>query len=110
MAFGSTMLQSGGRNGITLNLGLRWALGLDHHTELVKSPAMHKFELLSDIEDKPAVEPVRTKEVVTNVIDIQASGNVVNIRNNKADNDDVVELTEPEEFDKEPLVLRRVEY
>lgn len=110
MAFGSTMLQSGGRNGITLNLGLRWAFGLDHHTDLVKLPAIHKFELLPDIEYKPATEPVRTKEVVTNVIDIQVSGNVVNIRNNKADDDDVVELTEPEGFDKGPLVLRIVEY
>jgi len=83
MAFGSAMLQSGGRNGITLNLGLRWALEFGHHTDMVQAePAVKKFELLPDIEDKPVSAPEKTYDVVQNVIELDTSNDAaVNVQN-----------------------------
>ena len=116
MAFGSAMLQSGGRNGITLNLGLRWALEFGHHTDMVQAePAVKKFELLPDIEDKPVSAPEKTYDVVQNVIELDTSNdaavNVQNVIKEQPDNkSDVIQLEVTEPLDKGPLVLRSVKY
>ena len=112
MAFGSAMLQSGGRNGITLNLGLRWALEFGHHTDMVQAePAVKKFELLPDIEDKPVSAPEKTYDVVQNVIELdtvnEASANVQHVIKEKSgEKADVVKLEVTEPLDKGPLILK----
>ena len=112
MAFGSAMLQSGGRNGITLNLGLRWALEFGHHIDMVQAePAVKKFELLPDIEDKPVSAPEKTYDVVQNVIELdivnEASANVQHVIKEKSgEKADVVKLEVTEPLDKGPLILK----
>lgn len=112
MAFGSAMLQSGGRNGITLNLGLRWALEFGHHIDMVQAePAVKKFELLPDIEDKPVSATEKTYDVVQNVIELdtvnEASANVQHVIKEKSgEKADVVKLEVTEPLDKGPLILK----
>lgn len=108
----SAMLQSGGRNGITLNLGLRWALEFGHHIDMVQAePAVKKFELLPDIEDKPVSATEKTYDVVQNVIELdtvnEASANVQHVIKEKSgEKADVVKLEVTEPLDKGPLILK----
>ena len=63
MGFGSVMLQNGGRNGVALNFGLRWALDFNRPFDNVKfdEPYRHS-KVIVLMPDIPAVKPVKNVE------------------------------------------------
>jgi len=106
MAFGSAMLQNGGRSGVGLNFGLRWEIGGDKNIDSVMSPQNREpIVLMPDIEDDITQETPKVKKTGDNVIEISTSRRPQNNLDLKYAQKDVVDLDVPESV-VQPIVYK----